>query len=106
MLRTGPIPPDVTRRSYLADSLRAASMISPSSSAMVSMRLRSMPRSKQYLAKYEELVSTVCPGSGAGGALVSSCQLPNWKGERKSCISGQNLIADYEAGGGVDGTFE
>ena len=34
-------------------------MISLSSSAMTSMRLRLMPREKQYLAKKAELVSTV-----------------------------------------------
>lgn len=57
----GPIPPVVTTQSYLPTILRAASTISSSSSAMTSIRLRSMPRSKQCLAKKLELVSRVLP---------------------------------------------
>lgn len=46
------MPPDVTTMSYDFDMRRTASVISPSSSAMTSMRLRLMPSEKQNFAKY------------------------------------------------------
>ena len=47
----GPIPPEQTTKSYFSVILLAASTISCSSSAMISILLSSIPRSKHCLAK-------------------------------------------------------
>ena len=64
----GPMPPEVTTKSYFDDMRRAASIISASSSAITSMRLRLMPNEKQNFAKYAEWCPPVCdsnPGSAS-----------------------------------------
>lgn len=95
----GPIPPEVTTKSYEEDMRRVASMISDSSSDMTSMRLRLMPSEKQYLANQAELVSTVLPPR-TSSPMMRQAAVWIWRGLREVVVVEDMVVMVF---GGVSG---
>lgn len=96
----GPIPPEVTTKSYEEDMRRAASMISDSSSEMTSMRLRLMPSEKQYLANQAELVSTVLPPR-TSSPMMRQAAVWIWRGLREVVVEDMVVMVFGGASGEV-----
>lgn len=95
----GPIPPEVTTKSYEEDMRRVASMISDSSSEMTSMRLRLMPSEKQYLANQAELVSTVLPPR-TSSPMMRQAAVWIWRGLREVVVVEDMVVMVF---GGASG---
>lgn len=96
----GPIPPEVTTKSYEEDMRRVASMISDSSSEMTSMRLRLMPSEKQYLANQAELVSTVLPPR-TSSPMMRQAAVWIWRGLREVVVEDMVVMVFGDASGEV-----
>lgn len=96
----GPIPPEVTTKSYEEDMRRVASMISDSSSEMTSMRLRLMPSEKQYLANQAELVSTVLPPR-TSSPMMRQAAVWIWRGLREVVVEDMVVMVFGGASGEV-----